>query len=129
MGRGVSLPSRQHLARQGRGVDWFELLHAPLLKQNKHFGSKALFSTAVNKLHVHCCICISSANLFMSFFFFLSKRGRDLIDETFNSYMLKGATVPSTDCLFSGLMNLFFVWFKLYLRAAYRVISEDMFSL
>lgn len=47
------------------------------------------------------------------------KRGGDLSDETFNSYMLKGATVPGADRLFSGLMNLCFVWFKSYLRAAY----------
>lgn len=48
------------------------------------------------------------------------KRGGDLTDETFNSYMLKGATVPGTDRLFLGLMNLCFVRFKSYPRAPYK---------
>lgn len=51
---------------------------------------------------------------------FWSKRGGDLTDETFNSYTLKGATVPGTGCLFAGLMNLCFVQVKSYLRAAYQ---------
>jgi len=48
---------------------------------------------------------------------FWGKRGGDLTDETFNSYMLKGATVPGTDHPLSGLMNLCLVQFKSYLRS------------
>lgn len=56
-------------------------------------------------------------------------RGRDLTDETFNSYMLKGATVPGTCCPAQELMNLGFVQFKSYCKQPIRVTSENIFSL